>query len=252
MTQDKEKAGLGWKMKAGIVASISYSVIAISILIMNLIYSPPSPLLGLNGIGDYLAGVFSPLAFFWLVIGYKMQENQIRENRIISNKQFNYLITKEQNDVQPIFHSEIIHEKNNILTQLIITIKIQGESIFDVSVDNTATEDNETIIIIKSETEILSEQNTFLFDMIIFQSAIDNLKNKINDTKVEFFIENDIDQSNDSFDPIINLIPIPIKTIYLNYMDRLGVKHKNKCTLYYLSGNYTLSLGHSIKPQEFF
>ena len=231
------------------ILSVIYSVGAIYILLPNLTYLFYFNLNELSKLGSFLAGVFSPLAFFWLVIGYKMQEKQIRDSRKSSDKQFNYLITKEQNDVQPIFHSEISHKKNGLLTQLIIKIKIQGESIFDVSVNN---KEKEGIIVINSETKTLSEGNIFLFDIMILQSAIDNINKKINQKKHEYFIENNIDHSDVSFDSIINLIPIPIKSINLNYMDRLGIKHKNKCTLYYLSDSYQFSLGHSIKPQEDF
>lgn len=35
----------------------------------------------LNGIGDFLAGFFSPLAFLWLVIGYFMQNKELSMNR---------------------------------------------------------------------------------------------------------------------------------------------------------------------------
>lgn len=35
----------------------------------------------LNEIGDFLAGIFGALAFFWLVIGYFMQNSELRLNR---------------------------------------------------------------------------------------------------------------------------------------------------------------------------
>ncbi|WP_392385402.1 hypothetical protein [Marinomonas primoryensis] len=238
-------------MGALTILSLIYSAGAIYILWPNLIYLFYFNLNDLSKLGGFLAGVFSPLAFLWLVIGYKMQEKQIRDSRESSNKQFKYLITKEKNDVQPLFNSEIRYGKHDILTQLIITIKIQGESIFDVYVNNEE-EKKEDIIIINSEAKTLSEDDEFSFDIIVLKSAIDNIENKINQKKNEFFIENNINSSNDSFDSIIRLIPLPIKSIKLNYMDRLGIKHKNKCTLYYLSDNYQFSLGHSIQPQEDF
>ena len=34
----------------------------------------------LNEVGDFLAGVFAPLAFFWLVRGYYQQGEELRQN----------------------------------------------------------------------------------------------------------------------------------------------------------------------------
>ena len=60
--------------------TIIYPFIIFFILFINLYHTPPSPELGLNGIGDFLAGSFSPLAFAWLVYGYLMQSRELREN----------------------------------------------------------------------------------------------------------------------------------------------------------------------------
>lgn len=89
--EDKEKSGLGWKMWLGIGTSFVYACGAVFILFINLCYSPPSPPLGLNGIGDYLAGAFSPLAFLWLVIGYLMQNKELRNNNEAIKLQINEL-----------------------------------------------------------------------------------------------------------------------------------------------------------------
>ncbi len=35
-----------------------------------------------NAVGDFLAGVFSPIAFGWLVLGYFLQKNEIRRQRM--------------------------------------------------------------------------------------------------------------------------------------------------------------------------
>ncbi|WP_339718549.1 hypothetical protein [Marinomonas primoryensis] len=89
--EEKKESGLSWKMWTGIVASFLYAIAAICILVMNLCYSPPSPPLGLNGIGDYLAGAFSPLAFLWLVIGYLMQNKELKNNNESIKLQINEL-----------------------------------------------------------------------------------------------------------------------------------------------------------------
>ncbi|WP_063338039.1 MULTISPECIES: hypothetical protein [unclassified Marinomonas] len=40
-----------------------------------------------NEVGDFLAGVFGPVAFFWLIIGYQMQHSELRLNRKSLEKQ---------------------------------------------------------------------------------------------------------------------------------------------------------------------
>ncbi|QUX97416.1 hypothetical protein C0J08_19325 [Marinomonas sp. CT5] len=35
---------------------------------------------GINGVGDFLAGLFSPIAFGWLIIGYLMQNKELRNS----------------------------------------------------------------------------------------------------------------------------------------------------------------------------
>tara|TARA_R110001606_G_scaffold395992_1_gene569299 strand:- start:1827 stop:2648 length:822 start_codon:yes stop_codon:yes gene_type:complete len=41
----------------------------------------------LNEVGDFLAGVFGPVAFGWLIIGYVMQNGELKLNRISIEKQ---------------------------------------------------------------------------------------------------------------------------------------------------------------------
>ena len=47
--------------------------------------------LSLNELGDYLAGVFAPLAFLWLVIGYFQQGDELRLSRDEITRQANEL-----------------------------------------------------------------------------------------------------------------------------------------------------------------
>ncbi|EEY93142.1 hypothetical protein HMPREF0026_00418 [Acinetobacter junii SH205] len=34
----------------------------------------------MNEFGDFLAGVFAPVAFFWLILGYMQQGKQLEQN----------------------------------------------------------------------------------------------------------------------------------------------------------------------------
>lgn len=75
--------------------SIIYAVSAIAFLFLNHNYGTK---LKLNEIGDYLAGVFSPLAFFWLIYGYWMQNSELKLNRLSIERQANEL--KEATRIQ--------------------------------------------------------------------------------------------------------------------------------------------------------
>lgn len=60
-------------------------------------YSKPMPL---NEIGDFLAGVFSPLAFLFLYLGYRQQSLEIQKNTNELKEQKRQLLLQSQ----PLFH----------------------------------------------------------------------------------------------------------------------------------------------------
>lgn len=45
----------------------------------------------LNAVGDFLAGAFSPLAFFWLILGYRQQGKELRFNGYALHQQVSEL-----------------------------------------------------------------------------------------------------------------------------------------------------------------
>lgn len=36
--------------------------------------------LGINGLGDFFAGIFTPIAFYWLIRGYMLQKQELQQN----------------------------------------------------------------------------------------------------------------------------------------------------------------------------
>lgn len=36
--------------------------------------------LGVNGLGDFFAGIFTPIAFYWLIRGYMLQKQELQQN----------------------------------------------------------------------------------------------------------------------------------------------------------------------------
>lgn len=63
--------------ETGWVATIVYLLFIGSISILFIV-SGNSESLSLNNLGDFLAGVFSPLALLWLVLGYRQQGRELR------------------------------------------------------------------------------------------------------------------------------------------------------------------------------
>ncbi|WP_417561038.1 hypothetical protein [Marinomonas sp.] len=98
---------------------------------------------GINGVGDFLAGLFSPIAFGWLIIGYLMQNKELKNSveqtgeaqRLArdqldfqkqSKEEFERLKIKQS---QPIFTFESLaelDESKGLSGTLIFTIKNSG------------------------------------------------------------------------------------------------------------------------------
>ncbi len=117
-----------------------------------------------NEMGDFLAGVFAPLALFWLVIGYFQQQKELRQNTKALELQAKELknsvtqqtelvkITKKQLEVEQIafnneeerqlrkFHPKIIinggkHKSTNTEIYYKLSLLNHGESVSQVSIE---------------------------------------------------------------------------------------------------------------------
>lgn len=64
-------------LRNGIAATLIYIIFVLCLIFFGPIKSEP---LSLNELGDSLAGLFAPLAFFWLVLGYFQQGTELRLN----------------------------------------------------------------------------------------------------------------------------------------------------------------------------
>tara|TARA_R110000744_G_scaffold266361_1_gene380384 strand:+ start:2095 stop:2958 length:864 start_codon:yes stop_codon:yes gene_type:complete len=120
--------------------------------------------MGLNEVGDFLAGVFGPIAFGWLVIGYLMQNRELKNSveqtkeaqRLASNQLEFQIKCKEReelsihNNAQP-----ILDVKNVILEDEIddygcanfrFEIKNNGSTIYDLCIyDCEINKENEDL-----------------------------------------------------------------------------------------------------------
>ena len=60
----------------GIGITVIWLTVIISLWIFGGLSSPTS----LNELGDFLAGIFAPIAFLWLILGYAQQGKQLEQN----------------------------------------------------------------------------------------------------------------------------------------------------------------------------
>ncbi|EEY90821.1 hypothetical protein HMPREF0017_00591 [Acinetobacter lwoffii SH145] len=60
----------------GIGITVIWLAVITSFWIFGGLSSPTS----LNELGDFLAGIFAPIAFFWLILGYVQQGKQLEQN----------------------------------------------------------------------------------------------------------------------------------------------------------------------------
>ena len=73
---DDDKDERESELQVGNFLSALY-LLFISSIVFLLIFFSDSDSLSLNSLGDFLAGVFSPLAFLWLILGYRQQAKEL-------------------------------------------------------------------------------------------------------------------------------------------------------------------------------
>ena len=73
----KLKQNTGNRTRICVIVTMFYLVIILKSMFLA---DPSFWSLELNAQGDFLAGAFAPLAFFWLVLGYYQQGDELRQN----------------------------------------------------------------------------------------------------------------------------------------------------------------------------
>ena len=64
------------RLNGGAFITVIWFLIIVFIFLFTGLEHPDS----LNELGDFLAGIFAPIAFFWLILGYKQQGKQLEQN----------------------------------------------------------------------------------------------------------------------------------------------------------------------------
>lgn len=161
---------------------------AICILLLPILKLPSS----YNELGDFLAGIFSPVAFFWLVIGYLMQHEELQLNRKSLNQQLKEFsnsvkISEENLALQRQIHEEKIEseKKSNLPIlhimdvkpdqekegQLSITIKNIGKEITNISFT-----DNKSVIAERYDFSVLSRFDEIVLKVIVNIKEYNNIE----------------------------------------------------------------------------
>ncbi len=78
---------------------------------------------GINGVGDFLAGLFSPIAFCWLIIGYLMQNKELK-NSVEQTREAQKL-AKDQLEFQKEVEDQIRKEKQKKAITLFSIIPLE-------------------------------------------------------------------------------------------------------------------------------
>lgn len=88
------------KSKSEIIGGVATGLYLL--LIVALVYWKwdTVPTLGLNDLGDFLAGVFGPIAFLWLILGYLQQGRELR----LSSEALQLQATELKNSVEQQTH----------------------------------------------------------------------------------------------------------------------------------------------------
>lgn len=66
--------------KKSLILGMVITVIWIGFITCIFLFAGMEQPKSLNELGDFLAGVFAPIAFFWLILGYMQQGKQLDQN----------------------------------------------------------------------------------------------------------------------------------------------------------------------------
>ncbi len=126
----------------------------------------------LNELGDFLAGIFAPIAFFWLILGYIQQAKQLEQNTQALQQQEHALqlqieemreSVKQQKEITEIQNQQYNMIKKSALPDFLIMIKdfraqnINGieEYFFTIYCKNIGGEISDLAIITEQESTII-------------------------------------------------------------------------------------------------
>lgn len=164
----------------GLLLSAIYLIWAV-ILVLPKIHSITD--LPLNEIGDFLAGVFGPLAFLWLVLGYFQQGAELRQNNEALKMQADELKASVQQQVAMVdAQRESLHNYENSLSPL-FRLKVEdkslqfldGKAYLMLSLSNRGEYCERIRILCNGGVEVTSYSTLFKDDARTFYMGVDGM-----------------------------------------------------------------------------
>jgi len=147
----------------------------------------------LNALGDFLAGIFAPVAFFWLILGYVQQGKQLDQNTKALEQQEIRMTNNASNPYLELSSQEMkIHEVRDLLSN---KMEMLGSLEF-----NVCSKVNESRFVLLMTTDNTIYQRivkigvddvvkfTLRLDCLNDSLINDFLKKKIDDTSIQFKI----------------------------------------------------------------
>ena len=195
-------------------AKITYYYFVIFLLFFG--WKIPTLLLkSLNEIGDFLAGVFGPIAFGWLVIGYLMQNRELKSNN--ENTEKSMKLTSQQ--LKFIEHSKKKEEQEKFISmQPIFSLeeevkpeKYGDKNYCEILITITKNEAFDLFLIKKNDSTSESKSNTRSH---IKQGETESFSLFIEYEPIKNFIEKP--DENDFFDST------QVVEVEIHYKDSLG------------------------------
>ncbi|MCW8355912.1 hypothetical protein N5P32_08435 [Marinomonas pontica] len=209
------------------------SLTSLCILLLPFLTLPNS----YNELGDFLAGVFSPVAFFWLIIGYLMQHNELEINRNSLNQQVNEF-KKSVKIAERNFKREVKKHQHDLETTY-----FKSQPIFEISDREIRVfnENNHIKIYIKCHINKCFNLQVFEEDRSKgAKSALIPIIETGKPYEIEIYVtpKNLADLCKETIHEILeiekkepDLIHINAKSYLLTYTDELGIKRRLKLHL---------------------
>jgi len=143
--EDKQK---DWLFRVFLTLSLIWAVVVFWLLFDDQQFYSGSSAMKLNEVGDFLAGSFSPLAFFWLAYGYWMQNKELKvqlseysKSLEVSNDTLDLYKKQDKereimtfNLAQPLlFIGKISHVKSNFSNEIKFNLINKGALVLDLA-----------------------------------------------------------------------------------------------------------------------
>jgi hypothetical protein len=206
----------------------------------------------LNEVGDFLAGAFGALAFFWLVLGYFMQNSELKLNRKSLEQQIEEFKKSVETQKQTLVFNEkkedLREERRIFLAQSTFTF---NNLIFVETHDPSKVGDDE-----------ITDWKNLSFKIKNWGQRVSNIKfNFFDEEKIQFYNENHpaIDKNAEihvSFNKAEISYTVTLKVSYFDYLGNENTKNYLLRVIYdedsepYSNHNWDINTLYSVSCEE--